>query len=76
MLREIEAALGRRGSWTLAELSTSLDLPPELVRSGIGHLMRLGRLPQGSLGQIGACAEPRGCLSCGLACGAMRDSAR
>ena len=76
MLREIEEALGRRGGWTLAELSTSLGLPPELVRSGIGHLMRLGRLPQGSLGQIGSCAGERACLSCDIACGAWRDSAR
>jgi hypothetical protein len=76
MLREIEEALGRRGGWTLAELATSLGLPPALVRSGIGHLVRLGRLPPGSLGQIGPCAEERGCLACGLPCGAMRGQAR
>ncbi len=70
MLWEIESALTRRDRWTLQELATSLGVPPALLLAGIEHLVRLGRLPEGSLVRVRPCAENQACGSCTLACGA------
>jgi len=44
VLREIEAALARRRSWTIGELARALGIEPALARAGIETLARLGRL--------------------------------
>ena len=67
MLRQIEEALREQDLWTLQGLAARLGTRPELVRAGLRHLVRLGRLPAGALVQFGACGIPSACSGCALA---------
>ncbi len=73
MLRDIEAALGERDSWTLRELARRLAADQEMVRAGLEHLVRLGRLPAGTLVSPCRTAADLGCASCGLRCAGARS---
>lgn len=66
MLRQIEEALARKELWTMQELAASLGVRPELLRAGLEHLMRIGRLPDGALVQLGACSARPECSTCVL----------
>ncbi len=67
MLREIERVLAERDLWTIEELAARLGVPRELVRAGLHHLVRLGRLPAGSTVPLGLCPAPQSCSGCALA---------